>query len=243
MAGASNAALELPRQRAHASECAVYSDVPAALSAGLAIECGAFRSRLSPELLVGRDAFYSTSHQSYPAAASLVSFLLDEHGAGAVRALLERSSGVGDLATLDAVSREVLGRTISEAHAAWRMRPPEPWHRVCRPAYQCGAPPLDGAPTVTLVRGVAEEVSRGGVLRTFTVERDAELHVSARAVAPRIEVVSCDRAPGVVDEASATRELDVTAPIGAGRYALWMTGALLHGGDAQVEGELVVELR
>lgn len=198
---------------------------------------------LAPEQLASRDAFYAAARETYPASASFVSFLLDEHGEEAFVELLERTGGVDDLETLDAIALEVLGRSILDAHAAWSALPREPWHRVCRPAFACGSPPLDGAPTVTLVRGISDDVSRGGVLRTFVVERAAELHVAATGLSPRVEVLSCDRAPSPMHESSSTRELDAVAPIAPGRYALWLTGAILSADDATVRAELVVELR
>lgn len=190
--------------------------------------------------LANSSAFYGATDLTYAGATAFVSFLLDRGGEATFAELMDATDRCTSLGGLDSATRRLYGESIEDLHAAWRAEPPQPGYRVCRPVYECSSPELDDSGSLTLVRGVSYANTTAGAVRTFTVETPGELHVEARAPGASVVVISCDRGPPVMRVYQDTRELDERAPIGPGRYALWLTARVLEGSDSEVEAELRV---
>jgi len=195
---------------------------------------------LSLTQLTNREAFYADRAHTYSGAASFVAFLIDRHGEAAFGELLARTNMRTDLGTLNAHTMDVMGESIMELHAAWQVAPPLPRERVDPRLYECGEPLLGTDGRLTLVRGVSDSILMAGAARTFVVEREGELHVHAEVPAPNVRVVSCDRAPDVMDVRNRGRMLDERAPIRPGRYAIWLTGLVLEGDQSEIDAVLRV---
>jgi hypothetical protein len=196
---------------------------------------------LSIELLTDIEAFQN-GREAYSAAASLVSFLLDVGSEADLIALMSRTSYESDLAQLDAVALDVYGRTMTDLHGEWSARPPEPGSRIARPVFQCSSPGLTlGAEELLhLERGVSESVNRGGVLRTFEVQDDGTLRIVVSAPEASVTVLSCDREPLVMSQRVEGGIAEALVP--PGRYAIWLTAAVLDGGVSGLDASVSVSV-
>lgn len=193
------------------------------------------------EILTDSTAFYAYDG-GYSAAASFVSFLLDR-GEAKFTTLLATTNHGTSLSELDRRSRAIYGASTAELYADWQAEGPQPYYKICRPVYPCGSPLLDGSPTVTLVRGMADSIAQGGTARTFVVETEGVLHMRVVTPAPELTVLSCDREADVLNLSRPdARVIDERAPIRPGRYAIWLRGTILEGDQTGVEAELSVVL-
>jgi hypothetical protein len=187
--------------------------------------------------LVDAEAFREESSGGYPSAASFVSFLLDRGGEARFFTLMSRTHSDVSLASLDATTLDIYGATMTDLHAEWGALPEEPGYMVSRPIYPCGAAPIEAPGLMIFDRGVAETFGRAGAVRTFSVARPGVLRVRMTgAPSPEVTVLSCDRGgPGLDEGAIDSNELDVSAPVEPGNYAIWMSATLLRGADASIE--------
>ncbi len=184
-------------------------------------------------------AFYSTG--SYEAAASFVSFLLDEGGPEAMRDLLGDLSLESSLDEIDTAALRRYGRSMRSMRDDWSARPAEPGYAPCRFVFECGEPEYADGERLSLVRGVADVVSRGGVVRTFRVERESELRIQVRARAPRVHVGSCDRRAHPGDWHSTGSEVRFSTSAVPGTYYVWATGVIADPTQPETPAEILIE--
>jgi hypothetical protein len=193
--------------------------------------------RLSDEAMNGI-AFYGEGN--YDAAASFVSFLLDRAPAEAFRDMMSELDLDSSLEATDQAALRHYGQTIRSLRDEWALLPAEPRYENCRHAFECGEPELSNEPMV-LVRGVSQAVARGGAVRTFSVSRETELHLTLQAMAPILHVGSCDRRAHPGDWRSTAGSLEVRIRLAPGNYYLWLTGLLPDPGDSEGLAEITVE--